>query len=310
MAAVLVTGGTGFIGSHLVEGLLEKGFNVRVLDNLVSSKIDNISHVKDKVEFIKGSVTDLDIVKNAVKGIEYVFHQAALGSAQRSVKKPLDSHHANVTGTLNVIIASREAGVKRIINASSSSVYGGIEEIPKRETMKPVPISPYAATKLAGEFYLEAFYHLYGLESVSLRYFNIFGPKQNPDLEYAAVIPKFIKVMMNEKSPTIYGDGNQTRDFTFVRDAVLANILSMEAKKTGCTTLNIACGKQTNINSLVSILNGVMDKDIKPIYTDPVPGDPKTSLADISRAKEIINYSPKYTVEEGLRITVDWFKKR
>lgn len=310
MTSVLVTGGTGFIGSHLVEGLLEKGLNVRVLDSLVNSRLDNISHVKDRIEFIKGSVTDFDTVKKAVNGVEYVFHQAALGSAQRSVKKPLDSHQANATGTLNVIIASREAGVRRIINASSSSVYGGIEEIPKRETMKPVPISPYAATKLAGEFYLEAFYHLYGLESVSLRYFNIFGPRQNPDLEYAAVIPKFIKAMMNGKPPTVYGDGEQTRDFTFVKDAVLANTLSMEARKTGCAVLNIACGKQTTINNLVSILNRVMGKDIKPIYTDPVPGDPRTSLADISKAGEIIKYSPKFSVEDGMSVTVDWFSKR
>jgi nucleoside-diphosphate-sugar epimerase len=310
MTSVLVTGGTGFIGSHLVEGLLEKGFNVRVLDNLANSKLDNISHLKDKVEFIKGSITDLEIVNKAIKGMEYVFHQAALGSAQRSIEKPLDSHHANATGTLNIVMASRKAGVKRIINASSSSVYGGIEETPKREGMKPVPISPYAATKLAGEFYLEAFYHLYGLESVSLRYFNVFGPRQNPDLEYAAVIPKFIRAMMNDKPPTIYGDGEQTRDFTFVKDAVLANTLSMEARKTGCAVLNIACGKQTTINNLVSILNRIMGKKIKPVYTDPVPGDPRISMADISRARKLIGYSPKYSVEDGLKITVDWFSKR
>lgn len=310
MTSVLVTGGTGFIGSHLVEGLLEKGFNVRVLDNLSNSKIDNISHIKDKIEFVKGSITDLDTVKNAVKDIDYVFHQAALGSIQRSIEKPLDSHHVNVTGTLNILIASRGSGIKRIINASSASLYGGIEEIPKRESMKPVPLSPYASSKLAAEFYLEAFYHLYGLENVSLRYFNVFGPRQNPDLEYAAVIPKFIKAMMYDNKPTIYGDGEQTRDFTFVKDVVNANILSMEAKKIGCEVLNIACGRQTNINNLVSILNRIMDKNIKPVYTDPRLGDPRTSLADISKATETIGYTPKYTFEEGLKITVDWFRKK
>jgi UDP-glucose 4-epimerase len=309
MTSVLVTGGAGFIGSHLVEGLLEKDFNVKVIDNLVNGRIDNISHLRDKIEFINGSVTDFDAVKQAVSGTEYVFHQAALGSAQRSIEKPLDSHHANVTGTLNIIIASQKEGVKRIINASSSSVYGGIEETPKIESMRPVPISPYGSSKLAAEFYLEAFYHLYGLESVSLRYFNVFGPRQNPDLQYAAVIPKFIKAMMNGDSPEIYGDGEQTRDFTFVKDAVLANILSMEAKKTGCAVMNIACGRQTSINNLVDILNRVMGEKIESTYSEPRPGDPKISLADISKANETIGFSPRFSIEEGLKITVDHFTK-
>jgi nucleoside-diphosphate-sugar epimerase len=308
MASVLVTGGTGFIGSHLVEGLLEKGHQVRVIDNLANSRLDNIANVKDKIEFIEGSITDLETVEKAVQGVEYVFHQAALGSVPRSVKKPLDSHHANATGTLNIAIASQKAGVKRIISASSSAVYGGILEVPKREDMMPVPISPYGASKIAAEFYLETFYHLYGLESVSLRYSNVFGPRQNPDLQYAAVIPKFIKAIMNDQPPTIFGDGKQTRDFTFVKDVVNANILSMETRKTGGVPLNIARGEETTINQLVELLNKILGKDIKPVYTDPRPGDPLRATNDITRARELIGYEPKYTVEEGLRITADWYK--
>ena len=310
MASVLVTGGAGFIGSHLVEGLLEKGHQVRVIDNLANSKIDNISHVKDRIEFIEGTITDLESVNKAVEGVEYVFHQAALGSVPRSVKKPLDTHHANVTGTLNIAIASAAAGVKRVISASSSAVYGGIMEVPKKESMMPVLISPYGASKISAEHYLEAFYHLYGLESVSLRYSNVFGPRQNPDFQYSAVIPKFIKAIMNDQSPTIFGDGEQTRDFTFVKDVVNANILSMKAKKTGAVPLNIARGQETTINQLVEIINKILGKDIKPVYEDRRKGDPLRATNDITRATEMIGYSPKYTVEEGLKITVEWYKSR
>ena len=308
MSLVLVTGGAGFIGSHLVDELLSKGCSVRILDNFESGKPDNISHVKERVELFKGNISDIDVVKEAVKDVDHVFHLAAFGSAPESVNKPFEVNKINVTGTLNILTSSRDSDVKRIIIASSASVYGGISESPKKETMIPVPLTPYAVSKLASEFYSEAFYHVYGLESVNLRYFNVFGPRQRPDSEYAAVIPRFIKTLMRNEKPIIYGDGEQTRDFVFVKDVVNANILSMETKKLGHLRLNIASGKQTSINSLLVLLNKIMKKDITPIHKNSQPGDPKTSMADISLANEKIEYSPKYSMEEGLNTTVDWFK--
>ncbi len=310
MASVLVTGGAGFIGSHIVEELLERGHDIKILDNLESGTTENISHVKDKIDFVKGSISDFDTVKKAVKNVEYIFHQAAFGSAPLSINKPLETHQINVVGTLNILAASIDSGVRRIINASSASIYGGIKENPKKETMMPVPLSPYAVSKVASEFYTEAFYHLHGLESVNLRYFNVFGPRQVPNSEYAAVIPKFIKALMNNHTPTIYGNGEQTRDFVFIKDVVNANILSMESKKTGCLKLNIACGQQTSINNLFTVLKKIMNKDVEPIYKDSRPGDPMISMADISRVKEKIGYLPKYNLEEGLKNTVDWFTSK
>ncbi len=309
MASVLVTGGSGFIGSHLVEGLLEKGHQVRVIDNLSNSSLSNIEHLKDRIDFVQGSITDLETMMKAAKGVEYIFHQAAVGSVPRSIEKPLDTHEANATGTLNVCIAAQEAGCKRIISASSSAVYGGILEVPKREDMRPVPISPYGASKIAGEFYLESFYHLYGIESVSLRYSNVFGPRQNPNLQYAAVIPKFIKAIMNNQAPTIFGDGKQTRDFTFVRDVVQANIKSMEATKTGSVPLNVARGQETTIMELVELINDVLGKSVEPEFLPARPGDPLRATNDISRARELIGYEPEYTVKGGLEITSEWYRK-
>ena len=309
MSKVLVTGGAGFIGSHLVDELLKLGHEVVVIDNLTTGKEDNISHIRSEIEFIKGDIRDSETIKKCLDGVEYVFHLAALPSVFRSIDDPLTSNDMNINGTLNLLIASGDAGVKGFIYSSSSSVYAGIDEIPKREDMCPKPLSPYGITKLTGELYCKIFSDLYGLKTVSLRYFNIFGPRQNPDSEYAAVIPKFIKLMLLGKRPTIYGDGNQTRDFTFVKDAVKANILSMNAKVSG-ETFNIACGNQTSLNELVKKINSYLGTDIEPIYEDPRPGDARYSQADISKASKFLNYKPSYTFDEGLRLTIEWFRRK
>ncbi|HNW38108.1 MAG TPA: SDR family oxidoreductase, partial [Methanosarcina vacuolata] len=287
---VVVTGGMGFIGSHLAEKLLEDN-EVTIIDNESTGKIENIRHLlgHKNLTVIKGSIVDLNLTE-IFKDKDYVFHLAAIPSVPRSVKDPFSSNNSNVTGTLNVLIAAKDAGIKKVIFSSSSSVYGDTPTLPKREDMPINPMSPYAITKATGEMYCGVFQDLYGLPTVSLRYFNVFGPRQDPNSQYAAVIPKFITAILNDESPVIYGDGEQSRDFTFVKNVVDANILSCESKKTGI--FNIACGRRITINQLADYINEILGKEIKSIHAEPRPGDIKHSLADISKAKEF-GYNPK-----------------
>jgi len=307
----LVTGGAGFIGSNIVKRLLELGEFVRVVDNFSTGRKENIEEFlgNPNFELIEGDITNLKIVKKVTQGMDFILHQAAIPSVLRSIKNPLLSNKSNINGTLNILIGARDEKIKKLVYASSSSIYGDSPKLPKQEVDPVNPISPYALTKFAGERYCQLFSKLYGLPTVCLRYFNVFGPKQNPDSEYSAVIPKFIKAILNNESPIIYGDGEQSRDFTFVDNVVEANLLAIQSKVSG-EVINIACGQKTSLNDLVRYINHALNKDIKPIYDKPRLGDIKHSLADISKAKEKLNYIPKISLEEGLRITIEWFKKK
>ncbi|OEU42508.1 GDP-mannose 4,6-dehydratase [Methanosarcina sp. Ant1] len=303
---VIVTGGMGFIGSHLTERLLEDN-KVTVIDNGVTGRIENINHLLDhrNLTLIKGSIVDLNLTE-IFQGKDYVFHLAAIPSVPRSVKDPFSSNEANVTGTLNVLIAAKESGIKKIVFSSSSSVYGDTPTLPKREEMPVNPQSPYAITKATGEMYCRVFEELYGIPTVCLRYFNVFGPRQDPNSQYAAVIPKFITAILNDENPVIYGDGEQSRDFTFVKNVVDANILSCESDITGI--FNIACGRRITINQLVDYINEITGKEIKSVYADPRSGDIKHSLADISRAGDF-GYNPKSNFKHELSDVVKWLGK-
>jgi len=306
---ILITGGCGFIGSNLAEEL-SKDNEVIIIDDLSTGKIENIKDLlkKENVKFIKGSITDLNLLQDIFKDVDYVFHQAAIPSVPRSVKDPLSTNNANINGTLNVLIAARDNFVKKVIYASSSSIYGDTPTLPKKESMTPTPLSPYAITKLTGEYYCKVFNSIYNLPTVSLRYFNVYGPRQDPSSEYAAVIPKFIKRVLNNEPPIIYGDGEQTRDFTFVKDIVRANVLAAESSKTG--TFNIGSGKRVTINNLAKMITNLVRKDdLKPIHDKPRQGDVKHSLADISLAKENIDYEPEYDLHKGLEETIKWYLK-
>uniref|UniRef100_A0A7C5YRE0 SDR family oxidoreductase n=1 Tax=candidate division CPR3 bacterium TaxID=2268181 RepID=A0A7C5YRE0_UNCC3 len=310
MANYLVTGGAGFIGSHIVEELLKRGERVRVIDNLSTGKIENINAFLDRIEFFNIDLREMDKVAESVKGIDYILHQAAIPSVPRSIVDPVSSNSSNIDGTLNLLIAAKEAKVKRIIIASSSSVYGDSEVLPKREDMVPNPISPYAVTKLAEELYGHVFYRVYGLGTVSLRYFNVFGPRQDPESQYAAVIPKFITMMLNNEQPIIFGDGTQSRDFTYIKNVVEANILAATAPNVGHgESINIACGSSVTLNELVVKINEIIGTDIKPKYTTPRTGDVKHSLADINKAKEMLGYSVEVPFIEGLKATISWYKR-
>lgn len=302
---VVITGGAGFIGSNLAEEVAKDNV-VIIIDDISTGKIENIKDLikKENVNFVKGSITDLNILQRTFRNVDYVFHQAAIPSVPRSVKDPITTNEVNVKGTLNVLIASRDNNVKKVVYASSSSVYGDTPELPKRENMKTNPLSPYAITKLTGEYYCEIFSEIYGLSTISLRYFNVFGPKQDPLSEYAAVIPKFIKRVLENKPPIIYGDGEQTRDFTFVKDVVRANILAAESKENG--VFNIASGKRITINELAKKIMEILEKDMEPIYENPRKGDIRHSLADISKAK-VLSYKPEYNLENGLKHMIRWF---
>lgn len=311
MITYLITGGAGFIGSNIVARLVkEEGNKVRILDNFSTGKIENIANFLDRIEIIEGDITELNTVKKALVGVDYCFHQAALPSVERSIKDPLTSNEVNIKGTLNILISSKELGVKRVIYASSSSVYGDTPVLPKREDMSPSPLSPYAVTKLTGEEYCHLFYTIYNLPTISLRYFNVFGPNQDPTSTYAAVIPKFITALLGEKEPTIYGDGGQSRDFTFVDNVVEANILATKATSGLGETFNIACGQRVTINELAKNLTKILNLAIKPVHLDPRAGDVRHSLADISKAQSCLGYEPKINFEEGLRLTVEWYKNR
>ena len=303
----LVTGGAGFIGSNLARTLAAKGEKVRVLDDFSTGRRENIAGIEG-LEVLEGSLLDSDCVKRAVEGVEYVLHQAAIPSVPRSIADPLRSNEANVTGTLNLLEAAKGAGVRRFVFAASSSAYGDTKVLPKVESMPSDPLSPYAVGKYTGELYVRVYANIYELPTVSLRYFNIFGPRQDPASEYAAVIPKFIQLMLKGESPVIYGDGEQSRDFTFIDNAVEANLLACRSGKVGVgEVINVACGARYSLNDLVQILNEIMGTGIKPLYSEARPGDVKHSLADITRARELLGYKAGVDFREGLKRTVEWF---
>lgn len=300
----VITGGAGFIGSHIAEKL-SKNHEVIIVDNLFSGKKTNIESLP--VELKEGSITDLSFLMEVFEGVDGVFHQAAITSVPRSVKSPLPTHEVNCTGTLNVLLAARDCGVKKVVCASSSSVYGDTPVLPKIETMIPCPLSPYGISKLTGEHYARVFSELYGLQTVSLRYFNVFGPRQDPQSEYAAVIPKFITRILRKESPVIYGDGTQTRDFTFVKDVVQANIRAMESSAEGI--FNIAYQDRIDLNTLAAMIMDIIGILVPIMYGLPRPGDIHDSLADVRKAKESFGYKPKYTVRTGIEETIEWFRE-
>ncbi len=307
MNKVIVTGGSGFIGSNLADGLLERGYQVVIIDNLATGRFANIKHllVNKKVEFVRGSVASLLTLQKLFSGAEYVFHQAAIPSVPRSIKNPRLSHNINITGTLNVLLAARDNGVKKVVYASSSSVYGDSVTLPKNEDMTPNPLSPYAVTKLTGEYYCKVFQKIYNLETACLRYFNVYGPRQDPNSQYAAVIPKFITSILTGKPPVIFGDGEQSRDFTFIRDVVAANILAAESHATG--VFNIGRSERVTVNHLAQVLIDLTgNAAIHPVHKEPRPGDVKHSLADITRARAF-GYNPGYSLEQGLKETLKTF---
>jgi len=309
---VCVTGGAGFIGSNLTKKLLERGDDVTVLDNLDTGREENIREFTDNenFKFVKGTIVDFETLKDVFEDVDYVFHEAALSSVSRSTKDPISTNEINVSGTLNVLNSAVDAGVKKVIAASSSSVYGDTPELPKVETMRYNPLSPYAVTKVAGELYMKTFYEIYGLGTVALRYFNVYGPKQDPSSEYAAVIPKFISCALENRDLPIEGDGKQTRDFTYVDDAVDANILAMRTEKANGKVFNIAYGERASINELAGKIIEITNSSSRIVYGDPRPGDVKHSLADITLAKKILGYSPKYDLDEGLEKAVEWFEAK
>jgi len=307
---VLVTGGGGFIGSNLVDRLLHEGYAVRVLDNFATGRRENLEASLDAIELIEGDLQSYERVHNAIRGCELVFHQGALPSVPRSIQDPLTSNAVNITGTLNVLLAARDAGVRRVIYASSSSVYGANEELPKREDYHPVPIAPYAVSKLAGEGHCRSFWHVYGLETVALRYFNVFGPRQDPTSQYSAVIPMFITAFLDGQRPTIYGDGEQSRDFTYIENVVEATLLAARADGVAGETFNVASGERISLNTLIAELRELTGKDIEPIYADPRPGDVRHSLADVSKAREALGYEPAVNAREGLRRVFSWYEER
>lgn len=304
MKRYLVTGGAGFIGSHIAEELVERGNKVRIIDNFLTGKRENIASFLDKIELIEGDIRDFSLCKRASDGVDFVLHQAALPSVPRSIEDPLMTNEINVKGTLNLLLASRDAGVKKFIFASSSSVYGDDPRLPKKEGEEGAPLSPYAISKLVGEMYCQVFSQIYSLSTVCLRYFNIFGPRQDPYSQYSAVIPNFINKMVKEESPTIFGDGEQSRDFTYVANVVEANKLAVEAEDVSGEILNIACGERTTVNSLVIEINQILKKDIKAIYDKPRPGDVMHSYADISEAENVLKYKPLVSFTEGLKRTI------
>ncbi|MBI5058518.1 SDR family oxidoreductase [candidate division KSB1 bacterium] len=303
----LVTGGAGFIGSNIVEELLARGQRVAVFDNFSTGKRENLAPLLSDIELVEADLRDFDAVKRACQGRDFVLHQAALGSVPRSVADPETSHEVNITGTLNVLMAARDAGVKRVVAASSSSVYGDTPTLPKVESMTVLPMSPYAVTKLASEKYCAAFFKVYGLETVALRYFNIFGPRQDPNGQYAAVIPRFITALMNGQQPTIYGDGSQSRDFTFVSLAVTANLLACEAPHVAGEFYNVACGGQYSLLDVLREINRQLGTAIEPRHEPARRGDVMHSRADISKIQAAMNYHPAVSLQSGMERTVAHF---
>ena len=305
----VVTGGAGFIGSNTVDELVRRGGTVIVLDDLSSGKEDNLAEVRSKISFIKGSITDLEAVRKAMQSADYVIHLAARTSVPRSVKDPIDTNKINVEGTLNVLVAARDAKVKRVVFAASSSAYGETPTLPKVETMQPKPISPYGVAKYAGELYAQTFGCVYGLENVSLRYFNIFGPRQDPDSPYSGVLAKFCTAFLEKTQPLVFGDGEQSRDFTFVENAVAANLFACEAPNASGKVFNVGTGTRVTLNQVLALLANLTGNKLETKYEPPRDGDIRDSQADITQAREILNYEPLVNFEEGLRRTVEWYRE-
>ncbi len=308
MQTYLVTGGAGFIGVNLVEALLRQGKTVRVLDNLATGHLENIAPVLSDIDFLEADLRDLDAVRRAVAGMDVVLHQAALPSVPRSVADPLTSNEVNVTGTLNILVAARDAGVQRVVAASSSSVYGNSEVLPKVETMPVEPLSPYAVSKLATERYCQAFTQVYGLPTIALRYFNVFGPYQDPTSHYAAVIPKFIGLMLRGERPIIHGDGLQSRDFTYIDNVVAANLLAAEAPAAISGYFNIACGDRISLLQLVEKINTILGTNLLVQHDSSRPGDVKHSQADIEKAQQLLRFMPVISFDDGLLQTIEFFR--
>jgi len=310
MALYLITGIAGFIGSSLARALLSRGQQVRGVDNFSTGRKENLTEIRDRIDFHETDITDLDAVHKACAGVDFVLHQAAIPSVPKSVLDPLGSNRANVDGTVNLLVAARDAKVKRVVYAASSSAYGDTPTLPKQEAMKPDPISPYAVAKLAGEQYMVSFYRCYGLETVCLRYFNVFGPRQDPSSPYAGVLAKFITQMLRGERPTIYGDGEQSRDFTYIDNAVTANFLACEApaEKAAGEVFNVAAGRRVTLNEMYALLQSLIGYRENPIFAPERGGDIKHSLADISKAEAALGYKPVVDFEDGLRRTVEWYR--
>lgn len=308
MDKFLVTGGAGFIGSNICKKLVSQGCFVRVIDNLLTGKKSNLAAVSDKIEFLKADMGDETAARAAMKDIDVVLHQGALPSVPRSVDDPAETHRHCVDATFTLLLTARDAGVKRFVYAASSSAYGDTPTLPKTETMLPMPLSPYAAAKLFGEYYCSVFSGVFGLETISLRYFNVFGPNQDPASQYAAVIPAFVTSILKDQPPTIYGDGEQSRDFTYIDNIVEANLLAARARQTAGQVINIACGQAVTVNEIIDMINKSLGKSVKPTYTDPRPGDVKHSHADIALAQNLIGYKPTVQFKDGLKLAIDWYR--
>ena len=307
MAIYLVTGGAGFIGSHLSEELVRRGHTVRVADSLITGKRSNLNHIPD-VEFVQGDLADMDFTKKVVDGCDYVLHQAAIPSVPRSVKDPITSNRANVDATLNVLVAARDAGVRRLVFAGSSSAYGDTPTLPKHEDMATNPLSPYALQKVVGEQYLQMFTRLYGLETVSIRYFNVFGPRQDPSSPYSGVISVFATALLENRPAKIYGDGEQTRDFTYVANVVDGVLRACEATGASGQVINVATGGRISLNELYKEMKKIVGASVNPEYVEPRQGDVRDSQADIRKAKDILGYKPTVSFEEGLKRTIEWYR--
>jgi nucleoside-diphosphate-sugar epimerase len=311
MAEYLVTGGAGFIGSNIVEYLLKQGQSVRVLDNFLTGKRENIASFKDKIEFVEGDLRDFAAVQRACAGVRFVIHQAAVPSVPRSVAEPQFCNEVNVTGTLNMLVAARDAKAERFVFASSSSIYGESPELPKREDMRPSPISPYGLQKLTGEYYCKLFWELYGFPTVALRYFNVFGPRQDPQSEYAAVIPRFITMILQEQAPTIFGDGTQSRDFSYVQNVVDANLAACRASKVALgNAYNVACNSRTSLLEFVELTNQIIGTNIKAKHAPKRSGDILHSQADMAAAARDLNYKPAIDFRRGLELTIAWYRQK
>lgn len=309
MARYLVTGGAGFIGSNIVEELVRQGANVRVADDFSTGRRENLAALMGDIELLQGDLAELDFARYAVDGVDYVMHQAAIPSVPRSVDDPLTNNRAGVVATLNVLVAARDAGVRRMTFASSSSVYGeAVDGAPKREDMLPTPLSPYGVSKLAAEQYCMAFHTVYGFEVAALRYFNVFGARQDPGSDYAAVIPKFITALLQGRPPVIYGDGEQTRDFTYVGNVVAANLHALEHPNAPGQVFNIAMGQANSLNQLVGVLQELTGAEVEAEYADPRPGDIRHSHADVSKAARLMEFNPQISFVEGLRRAVEWYR--
>lgn len=308
MEKFLVTGGAGFIGSNICKRLVAEGCFVRVVDNLLTGKRSNLASILDRIEFVEADMGVPEVARSAVKGIDVILHEAALPSVPRSVDDPAATHQHCIDATFTLLMAARDARVKRFVYAASSAAYGDTPTLPKVETMRPDPLSPYAVGKLVGEYYCSVFSKVFGLETISLRYFNVFGPQQDPTSQYAAAIPAFVTSILRNSPPTIYGDGEQSRDFTYVDNIVHANLLAARAKKTAGEVVNIACGEAVTVNGIIDMINRLLGRNVKPKYVPARPGDIKHSLADITAARQVLGYEPKVLFAEGLRRTVAWYR--